>query len=67
MTVPAIRPGIVFLTDEGIMYVIMTINALHPNLPEAPFFFFFMTNETGCRQVSAFQLKSTLIVSLYRE
>ncbi len=50
MTDFTIISGIVFFIDIACVNVLMAIGTKHPDLPETPFFLFFMAGETrGCK------------------
>jgi hypothetical protein len=62
MAIPAAAVGVIFLVQEGFMYVLMAIHAHGADLPETPFVGFLMTGETGCCQVSACQFEGGLVM-----
>jgi hypothetical protein len=58
----AICPRIIYLTDKGLMYVFMAVNAFFPYLPETPGCVFFVTGEAGSGKMRTSQWKNTGIV-----
>jgi len=58
----AIRVGVIFRIDMAAMNILVTIGATKPDIPEVPFFGFFMTGDTGCGKVRTFEPEPALVM-----